>query len=133
MKTLILAVSAALLSANALACPAVDKLIERYGISFSGFDTPIPATQEPNAAASGPFFRMPIREAVMVSDGFRHTVVVSPAARKAWILRTGGFAGVHEWYGPLEVGEAALEDCRPAAAPLAAPGARKEVAAAGSA
>lgn len=133
MKAFTLAFSAAVLCANAFACPVADKLADRYGISFSGFDTPIPSTQEPDASASGPLVRMPLRDARMVSDGFRHTVVLSPAAKKAWILRTGGFAGVYEWYGPVEVGDMPLADCRPAAASAGPPRAQKEAPGAGPA
>jgi hypothetical protein len=133
MKAFTLALSAAVLSANAFACPVADKLADRYGISFSGFDTPIPSTQEPDARASGPLVSLPLREATMVSDGFRHTVVLSPASKKAWILRTGGFAGVYEWYGPVDVGDMPLADCRPAAASAGAPQQRKEAPAMGPA
>jgi hypothetical protein len=33
-------------------------------------------------------------------DGFTHTVYVNHRANRYWILRTGGFAGIHEMYGP---------------------------------
>ena len=104
--TAVAAVAALVLSANAAACPASAALAERYGISFSGFDKPIPATSEPNTAGGGPYLRVAIASPVIVSDGFKHTVVMDTATKKAWILRTGGFAGVYEWYGPVEMGEA---------------------------
>jgi hypothetical protein len=108
--------AAALLSsfsaANASACPGLDALTQRYGISFSGFDKPIPAVQGPAVPGEGRLARLPVASPEIVSDGFRHTVLFDPATKKAWILRTGGFAGVHEWYGPVDAGSMALEDCR---------------------
>lgn len=112
MKRLTLALAALAIPAPALACPELDALARRYGISFSGFDTPIPAVKGP-AVPEGKLLRLPLGYPEIVSDGFRHTVLFDTATRKAWILRTGGFAGVHEWYGPVEVGGAKLEHCRP--------------------
>lgn len=104
-------VAALVSSANAAACPAAAALAERYGISFSGFDKPIPASSEPTTAGGGRYLRVPIASPVIVSDGFRHTAVMDTVTKNAWILRTGGFAGVYEWYGPVDVGDASLEDC----------------------
>ena len=111
MKQIVLTIALATGAGEAGACPALDALAERYGISFSGFDKPIPAATGP-AAAQGERLRLPIPDAGMVSDGFRHMLLFDTATRKAWILRTGGLAGVHEWYGPVDVGDARLEDCR---------------------
>jgi hypothetical protein len=127
MKTFTFAMAAAVFSANAFACPVADKLAERYGISFSGFDTPIPSARAPAGANGGGFVRMPIRESMLVSDGFRHTAVLHPATKQAWILRTGGFAGVYEWYGPVDVGDMPLDGCQPVSPPGGASGARREV------
>lgn len=113
MKMTALAIAATLGVANAQAgCPELDALAKRYGISFSGFDKPIPATQGP-AAAEGSLLHLPIAYPEIVSDGFRHTLLFDATTRKAWILRTGGFVGVHEWYGPVDVGDSKLENCRP--------------------
>lgn len=35
-----------------------------------------------------------------VRDGFTHVVIVDPATRRFWVIRSGGFAGVHEIRGP---------------------------------
>ena len=33
-------------------------------------------------------------------DGFSHTLFIDPATKEFWVLRTGGFAGKHELFGP---------------------------------
>lgn len=116
MKMIAFAIAATMGAANASACPELDALATRYGISFSGFDKPIPATTGP-AVAEDSLLRLPVGYPEIVSDGFRHTVLFDAATRKAWILRTGGFAGVREWYGPVDVGDSKLENCRPEPAP----------------
>lgn len=116
MKMIAFAIAATMGAANASACPELDALAKRYGISFSGFDKPIPATTRP-AVAEDSLLRLPVGYPEIVSDGFRHTVLFDAATRKAWILRTGGFAGVREWYGPVDVGDSKLENCRPEPAP----------------
>lgn len=39
----------------------------------------------------------------VMSDGFTHTVFVDHQSRQYWVLRTGGFAGVYELYGPGDI------------------------------
>jgi hypothetical protein len=85
---------------NARACPLATRLAERYGISFSGFKTAIPVSRPRDTAADGPFVEIRIPEPMFVSDGFHHVALVSRKTQKAWILRTGGFISVYEWYGP---------------------------------
>jgi hypothetical protein len=121
MKTLAVAASLALLSAHASACPLSQSLADRYGITFSGFATAIPAAPAPDTAHGGPFVRVVIPDAAYVADGFRHTVVMDTSTKKVWILRTGGFAGVYEWYGPVDAVDASLDNCmlEPTVAPSA--------------
>jgi len=38
-----------------------------------------------------------------MSDGFTHTIRIDHKKQIYWILRTGGFAGVHEEEGPFEI------------------------------
>lgn len=97
------------------ACPAGDVLVERYGISFSGFAKPLPrAAVDPERArrAEGLVRIVLPDKARTVNDGFQHAALIDKAHRQAWILRTGGFAGVYEWYGPLDVAELNLDGCR---------------------
>ena len=112
MQRVIVALAALVFAANASACPALDALVKRYGISFGGFMKPIPAVSGPAFSANGRLVRVKLAYPPLVSDGFRHTLVFDTATRKAWILRTGGFVGVREWYGPVDAGEGRLEDCR---------------------
>jgi hypothetical protein len=112
MEAFAAAVSVAMLSAHAPACPLTQSLVDRYGISFSGFTKAIPASPAPDTTHGGPFARVVIPDDSNVADGFRHTVVVDTRTKKAWILRTGGFIGVYEWYGPVDADTASLADCR---------------------
>jgi hypothetical protein len=97
---------------QATACPVADLLATRYGISFSGFNTALPASAAPDTGTGGPYVRIQLRDTANVADGFRHAVLVDMPARKAWILRTGGFVGVHQWYGPVDIGDATVHGCR---------------------
>lgn len=36
----------------------------------------------------------------VMCDGFSFTVFVDHRTQEFWVLRTGGFAGVHELFGP---------------------------------
>jgi hypothetical protein len=106
------AVSLALITPQAPPCAMTQSLVERYGISFSGFTKAIPASPTPDTSHGGPFARIAIPDDSKVADGFRHTVLVDTRTKKAWILRTGGFVGVYEWYGPVDAGAASIEGCR---------------------
>lgn len=46
-----------------------------------------------------------------MADGLRHTAVLHRATQKVWIVRTGGFVGVYQWYGPVSAIEASVENC----------------------
>lgn len=111
MKNLVAAATLALLSAHASACQLARSLAEHYGITFSGFATAIPAAAAPDTAHGGPFVRVVIPDAANVADGFRHTAVMDTRTKKVWILRTGGFVGVYEWYGPVDAIDASLDQC----------------------
>lgn len=103
---------AGLFSAGASACPLTDTLAERYGISFSGSDKPLPATTPPPDRDGASWVRMVIHHNPLVSDGFRHAVVLDKTTMKAWIVRYGGFTGGEEWFGPVDAAGIPLEDCR---------------------
>jgi hypothetical protein len=112
MKHVVLATLMALMSAQAPACPLSESLMTRYGISFSGFGTAIPASAAPDTTRGGPFVRVRMPDASNVADGFNHTIVMDRSTKKVWILRTGGFVGVYEWYGPVDAVDASLDKCR---------------------
>ena len=112
MKKLVLAALMGLLSTQALACPLSQSLAERYGISFSGFRTAIPETISPKAGSGAQFVRVRVPDDSNVSDGFHHTIVLDLTTKKAWILRTGGFASVYQWYGPVDVINPSIENCQ---------------------
>jgi len=112
MKHVVLATVMALMSAQVPACPLADTLMARYGVSFSGFTTAIPESAAPDTTHGGPFVRVRMPDASNVADGFRHTIVMDRSTKKVWILRTGGFVGVYQWYGPVDAVDASLDNCR---------------------
>lgn len=113
MNNLVLAAAIGLSSAQALACPLSDSLATRYGISFAGFSTVVPESAAPDTTHGGPYVRVRMPDAgSVVADGFHHTVVMDRSTKKVWILRTGGFVGVYQWYGPVDAVDPALDDCR---------------------
>ena len=104
--------SAGQATAHAPACPPASRLAERYGISFSGFTRSIPAANGPDTSVAGSLVKVAISDAALVNDGFHHSAVINTVTKQAWILRTGGFIGVHEWYGPVDADTASLDQCR---------------------
>jgi hypothetical protein len=109
-----LAATAALIlcSLQAVACPLSDAISTRYGISFSGFKTPIPAATAPDMTDSRSFIRVAVRDNSKVADGFRHTIVMNTKTKQAWVLRTGGFASVYDWFGPVDAQHVSIRNCR---------------------
>ncbi|MEW6762860.1 MAG: hypothetical protein AB1437_18740 [Pseudomonadota bacterium] len=97
-----------LATAGASACPVSEALVERYGISDGGFLSPPPLA---TSRAAPSLFRIALPTSNLVSDGFRHTFFVDRQANRAWIRRTGGLAGVEEWYGPVDVKADSLAEC----------------------
>jgi hypothetical protein len=112
MKHLAVAAALILCSLQAVACPLSDALSTRYGISFSGFKTTIPAATAPDMTDSGSFIRVAVRDNSKVADGFRHTIVMNTRTKQAWVLRTGGFASVYDWFGPVDAHHAPVQNCR---------------------
>ena len=112
MKFLACAIAATCVSSSASACPMTDALVERYGISFSGFKVEIPDAHAPDVAPGESLVRIAIPDTSHVADGFRHSVLLDAGKKKAWILRTGGFVGVYKWYGPVDVTTTSLDNCQ---------------------
>jgi len=112
MKHLAVATALILCSAQAVACPLSEALSTRYGISFSGFKTPIPAATAPDMTDPGIFIRVAVRDNSKVADGFRHTIVMNTKTKQAWVLRTGGFASVYDWFGPVDAHHVPVQNCR---------------------
>lgn len=112
MRNLAVAASLIFCSINVLACPLSETLSERYGISFSGFKTAIPAAKAPDTTDTGSFVRVIVQDESKVSDGFHHTIVMNTKTKKAWVLRTGGFPSVYEWFGPVDAPNASVQHCK---------------------
>ena len=97
-----------LLSAGASACPVSKAVIARYGISDGGILAPPPATA-PNDKSG--LLHLTLTNASLVSDGFRHILLVDRQSEQAWLRRSGGLAGVLEWYGPIDIKGESLDGC----------------------
>lgn len=96
-------------------CAVADALIGQYGISFSGFTQSLPRVALPAEQQSRPqallTLDLPNRNG-QVRDGFSHTALINKEQKRVWILRTGGFAGVYQWYGPVALPDADFAGCR---------------------
>lgn len=91
-------------------CMLADTLIRRYGISFSGMEKDLPRTTAPVAMNRLPSMPLPNGNG-QVRDGFEHRAFIDRERKLVWIKRTGGFAGVREWYGPVALDNADIADC----------------------
>lgn len=102
------------ISAHA-ACSIPEWLVYEYGISFAGFKKEIPkATIDPSKVmplADHAAMPLPTNDA-NIRDGYTHQALIDMSNKRAWILRTGGFAGVHEWYGPVALNMDGFPQCR---------------------
>lgn len=97
-------------TAGSAQCALANALINRYGISFSGFEKDLPRTTAPAVKDNLPSLLLPNGNA-QVRDGFEHRAFIDRERRLAWIERTGGFAGVQEWYGPVALENADITGC----------------------
>jgi hypothetical protein len=99
-------------------CPSVDTIVREYGISSWGFKKQIPRSNEPakNDSTKKDIIVVTLPTPEHVSDAFVHSILISAEKNEAWISRTGGLAGVQEWYGPIlvEGSKSELESCAPA-------------------
>ena len=96
------------------ACTAADRLVDEYGISFSGFKKTIPKVARPiergARATDLVVIRLPNKKGE-VPDGFTHSAVINKENMHAWIRRRGGFVYVDEWYGPVKLEKLDLKGC----------------------
>ena len=96
------------------ACPVADRLIDTYGISFSGFEKALPETARPLEHGARVVdlvvIRLPNRKGA-VPDGFLHSALINKEAKRAWIRRKGGFAPEEKWYGPVKLDTVNLQGC----------------------
>lgn len=123
MKRHLGALLLALSAAPAWSCEVAAYLVKTWGISFAGFERPImPAPKNlPSSWNQADAFTIFLnRNPDWIKDGFEHRAVISLSLKQAMILRTGGFGGVQEWYGPVELTAASLAGCPPASQPTPA-------------
>jgi hypothetical protein len=96
------------------ACTAADRLVDTYGISFSGFQKELPEAPRPvgHGARSTDLvvIRLPNQKGD-VPDGFIHSALINKESKQTWIRRKGGFVPVDKWYGPVKLETANLEGC----------------------
>jgi len=95
------------------ACDAALALVREYGISFTGFDKRLPLTEAPRMTEwdRQDYVFVSLHRKEHVSDGFNHSALINAKLKKAWILRTGGLAGVRSWYGPVDIEPGDLKQC----------------------
>ena len=97
------------------ACPAAERLIDEYGISFSGFKKALPKVERPLERGARVedlvAIRLPNKQG-NVLDGFSHSAMVNKEKQHAWIRRKGGFIPVEEWYGPVKLAAGEIAGCR---------------------
>jgi hypothetical protein len=96
------------------ACSAADRLVQAYGISFSGFTQQLPKASRPleHGVRTDDLvvIRLPNKKGD-VPDGFIHSAVIDKQNKHAWIRRKGGFVPVDEWYGPVKLETTDLGGC----------------------
>ena len=94
-------------------CEPLRAMIREYGISYAGFEKRLPRAEAPKWAewAREEYRLMALPKDDHVRDGYNHSVLVNAKLKQAWIYRTGGFAGVNEWYGPVTVDVGDLRQC----------------------
>lgn len=105
--------------AGAQACPLADDLVRRYGISATGFEREIPAEEVHFDGGDEQVVQVPLNGRSAILDGYSHLAFVHTLSKQAWILRSGGYAGVREWYGPVSVDMDLLAGCAGAKPPVA--------------
>lgn len=115
MKRIVVLAMALVLAFPARAtCSVADRLVDTYGISFSGFKKALPELPRPLAhgarTADLVVIRLPNRRGD-VPDGFMHSALINKESRQAWIQRKGGFVPVEKWYGPVKLDTVNLEGC----------------------
>ncbi|WP_374361777.1 hypothetical protein [Pseudoduganella danionis] len=99
------------------ACPLAEDLVHRYGISAIGFEHELPAAEVDFGRNDERVLRLPLNGRGALLDGFIHRAYVDTLSKQAWIQRSGGYAGVYEWYGPVSVDLGLLAGCADAKAP----------------
>jgi hypothetical protein len=81
-----------------------DHVIAAYGLTWSGSTKPLPrAAHAPELPANGAALVRVLKPPAHTADGFTQEIVIVEEPRSAWVHRTGGFAGVNQWFGPLEL------------------------------
>jgi hypothetical protein len=115
MKRIVVLAAALVLASPAIAaCSAADRLVNTYGISFSGFKKHLPEAPRPvehgARTADLVVIRLPNQKGD-VPDGFMHSALIDKESRQAWIRRKGGFVPVDKWYGPVKLETVNLEGC----------------------
>ena len=104
---------AALLSNHSFgACEVASTLIREYGITFAGFEKPLPRASGPDLEDKSVVQIWSQASPRTVKDGFTHSIFFNENLKKAWVYRSGGFGGVHEWYGPVDVSLTDMDECR---------------------
>jgi hypothetical protein len=103
MRSILCLIAFVPLMACAGACELTSVLVQRFGISALGFSQELPPAEAPLRDRQDSYQRLMLNERGVMLDGFQHMAYIDTASHQAWIVRTGGFSGVAEWYGPVAV------------------------------
>lgn len=118
MRIVIFIIAITLGSTAFAQCLALDAIATQYGISFVGIAKSLPLTSQPEQIGTQDKNVALVQfksHANIVKDGFEHAALIDANRKLAWILQTGGFAGVYQWYGPVAITEIDFSECRGAA------------------
>lgn len=107
-----IAIFVGLLSVEAYGgCEVASTLVQEYGITYAGFHKSPPRTEQPKLDDKSFVEVWSQQSPSGVKDAFTHSIYVNEKLNNAWIHRTGGYAGVYEWYGPLQVEVGDISAC----------------------
>lgn len=96
-------------------CEIAQSVIAKYGVTFSGFTTPLPLAL---TSEDLPVLGERLTSIVLpnpkgtVMDGFSHSLLISEQSRRGWIVRKGGFASPPELFGPIQLEKISYAGCR---------------------
>jgi len=82
----------------------IKSVIDEYKISALGFGKDIPKSDSPpDLGNKDDIVARVIASPGYLSDGFSHSVIYVKFTATVWVHRTGGLAGIDEWYGPIQI------------------------------
>lgn len=69
---------------------------------------------QPPTVTAGNFRAVSLYETPVGSDEFLYAALIDTTNQKVWVYKYGGYAGVSNWYGPVDVDTASTDKCQEA-------------------